>query len=163
MTQHILVFVDKKGKEVDRIYMNGPVNGAWEMEVLNNFKSNFPEKWLSVLRYQNMSETEALRSLKRTDLVFHPFARYADENEVCFRIYIGEDYKKYGAVTLVYTKESGWATDKDEKDLIDSKKNYDYVIWGYNDIGEFDKGTNLYKKLMEFVKSAINIHRRKIG
>lgn len=157
MTSHILLFVNSKGKEVDRIYMNSPVNAAWEGAVVEQFKKNYFNIYKRMMKYDKIDSNNYYQLVLN---ILNPIARYADdENEIVFRMYTGEIYKKYGAVTIHYSKATGWDVEEDSEDLIDSKKNYSYVVWGYDDAGDFDKNTETYELIIDFIKTAIKLNK----
>ena len=138
MSSHVLLFV-KNDKVVDNIYFNGTTKTFWEIELWRNFKKTLDKKKLKFF-IKNVGfnpDKQSIGFYKVVDLILHP---------VC-KLYIGEtivrivrkDHWKKNIATLVFTKEAGWAMDGLEDTngmIVDSDKEYDYIIYMINDCGE---------------------------
>lgn len=144
MGSHTLLFL-KDFKVVDRIFMNHPVKNAWEYGLVKKFAEESKDflkscegiyskdsfKYLPKFNAKDKKASlmNSLEAYKLIDLILQPLAKlYLYNKETIVRIIDGKTFKE-NLVTIHYSKEGGWATDKVMDDLIDSKKKYDYVIY----------------------------------
>lgn len=153
MTSHIILFLDKLGKEVDRINFNGPTWGAWEFQVIEDYKKNYPDKYKRIKKH-SPHLLENIRSGSLIKTLLSPFVTYS-MNGMLFYITTAKKYKEFGAVTYEYKKSNRWT--EDGIDTFDTKKKYEYIIYGYDDGREFNKDSKTYKFIMKLAKTAANI------
>lgn len=154
MTGHIILFLDKLGKEVDRIYLNSPTWGAWEFQVIENYKKKYPDEYKRIKKH-SPHLLKYINSGSLIKVLLRPFITYSKE-DILFYITSAKKYKEFGAVTYEYKKENRWTDDGFE--TFDTKKKYDYVIYGYDDGGEFNKDSKIYKGIMKFVNKSIELN-----
>ena len=144
---------------MDRINLNGPTYGAWEFQVIEDYKKKYPDEYKRIKKH-SPHLLEYIRTGSLIKILLKPFVTYCKEG-ILFYITSAKKYKEFGAVTYEYKKENGWTEDGVE--TFDIKKKYDYVIYGYDDGGEFNKDCKLYKHIIEFVKASIKLKRLKDG
>lgn len=132
MTCHTLIFI-KNYKVVDSIEMNGPVSSYFCSQIVEDFiqdiKKNHKQIYKKVWDRRKIKEFR-FNIYSTIDIPLKTKVELYLKDDL-IKICKGEDYKKI-APLLVYKKDGGWATEEDCSEIIDSKKDYDTVVYYIN-------------------------------
>jgi len=141
MSQHSFVFV-KDFKKVDEIWLNYPSMREWESKQIERYIERYAQ------HYSQENKQEFIEHY--IDSMLTPFIRIIPDEEAMIKVYKREVWKK-NVVTLVYRKAEGW--DGDSEKVIDSSKDYDFVIYNYEDGFDLNEGNN-FELLMNLIRNA---------